>query len=329
MKLFGLKHKIKKVILNFVQFGKGLYKSTTKIVKSIALWIIKSLQFFFNWIKEILNKLRRQIFSITNSISNFFIKILNKIQLLRKRIISLWKKIPYAWQDFIDYAKLEKSWWIYLLIVFISYSLCLNIIQSKIFILLGFSLYDSLDFKINHELASNILTSGLSLIATIFSIAFVIVGFLISSLKSYQEDTYDMIYKNIRLFPTLYISLTIIGSLVLFSLLRDSLNCATFVNLVVWGTFLILINLFIIGSLFVKVIAHIKPSYVYHYYFIELKKVSDRLNGGFKINKNKRKLEEMKVSLDERLSNASSNGEIDNLSHILSVIEEITKLKSK
>ena len=80
----------------------------------------------------------------------------------------------------------------------------------------------------------------------------------------------------------------------------------------------------IIGSLFVKVIAHIKPSYVYHYYFIELKKVSDRLNGGFKINKNKRRLEEMKVSLDERLSNASSKGEIDNLGHILSVIEEIT-----
>ena len=135
-----------------------------------------------------------------------------------------------------------------------------------------------------------------------------------------------MIYRNIRLFPTLYLSLTIIGVLIVLSLYRGSFSSITFINTVVWGTVLILLTLFMIGRLFSRVIEHIKPKNVYRYYFLEIKRIAKRVRNNFKVEKNRNRLEEMKVGLEERLLFASARGDTEGLKHILFVYEEISKL---
>ena len=175
-------------------------------------------------------------------------------------------------------------------------------------------------------MAFDLIESSIGVIATIFSIAFVIIGFLISNLRAYKEATYDMIYRNIKLFPTLYISLTTIGFLILLSMFRESFNSQTFINIVVWGIVLIIFTLFMISNLFGKVIEHIKPKNVYNYYFLEIKKIAKKVHHNFKIEKNRTRLDEMKVGLEERLVSASSKGDTESLNHILSVYDEISQL---
>jgi hypothetical protein len=263
---------------------------------------------------------------IKNFIKSCKLWLVNKINSIRRWGLKLLHQILFGFQDFDDFTKSSKSWFLYIILITISFILCNNKLQTTLSEFIDINIYNTL--KVDFKLACNLIDSSIGIIATIFSIGFIIIGFLISNLKSHQEDTYDLIYKNIRLFPTLYLSLTIIGTLVIISLLRDSLKLSTFINMVIWGTFLIIVTLFLIGRLFIKIIEHIKPKNVYHYYFLEIRKIAKRVHHNFKIKKNRIKMNEMKVSLDERLSSASSKGEIENLNYILSIFEEITKLKS-
>lgn len=308
-----------------------------KICKRLANIFLNTLLTIIEWTLE-----KKRIFKIwqqklTQKINSFYqaIKkgsiigitwIVNKTKAVLSSILMILKQLPFYWQEFNYFAKSGKSWPLYLLLILLSFFLCNFRMHHYLSELINLNLYSLLNLNISIELAFNIIESSIVVIATIFSIAFIIIGFLISNLRAYTEDTYDMIYRNIRLFPTLYISLTTIGFLIILSLFRESFNPNTFINIVVWGIVLIILTLFMIGNLFSKVIEHIKPKNVYNYYFLEIKKIAKKVHHNFKVDKNRKRLDEMKVSLEERLISASAKGDTDSLNHILSVYEEISKL---
>lgn len=281
--------------------------------------------------KEKILRLRQRLTFLNQNIKDFsklwILCLINKFKAFLVWRPKFWQRMHFLLQDFNDFAKSSKSWKLYIFLILLSFSFCNCKLQNYLTYYFDFNFYNFSGIKVGFELACKMIDSSIGFVAAIFSIAFIIIGFLISTIKSHQEDTYDMIYKNILLFPTLYLSLTIMGFLMVFSLLRDSLNSITFINIVLWETFLIIVTLFRIGILFIKVIEHIKPKNVYNYYFLEIKKIAKRVHHNFKAEKNRKRLEEMKVSLEERLLNASANGETESLNHILSVYEEISKLE--
>ena len=294
---------------------------------SIYKWTSETSQIFRAWLQKLIQKINSYSLTIKKGTIIGAIWIINKTKAIFIYIFKKLKQLPFYLQEFNYFAKSGKSWPLYLALIFLSFTLCRYSIHFLLSELINLNLYSLLNLNISIELAFDIIESSIGVIATIFSIAFVIVGFLISNLRAYKEDTYDMIYRNIKLFPTLYISLTTIGFLIIISLLRENFEPNTFVNMVVWGIVLIILVLFMIGNLFSKVIEHIKPKNVYNYYFLEIKKIATKVHHKFKIEKNRKRLDEMKVSLEERLVSASAKGDTDSLNHILSVYEEISQLE--
>lgn len=315
--LINISLKVRKIIIDFFQ----------KTRLTITKWISEKWQIFKTWTKKIFLKTISFYMIMKKEVFKGIMWILNKTKAVFSYIFKTLKQTPFYLQEFNYFAKSGKSWPLYLALIFLSFSLCSYSIHYLLYELINVNLYSFLNLNISINLAFDIIESSIGVIATIFSIAFVIVGFLISNLRAYKEDTYDMIYRNIKLFPTLYISLTTIGFLIIISLLRENFEPNTFVNMVVWGIVLIIIVLFMIGNLFSKVIEHIKPQNVYNYYFLEIKKIANKVHQKFKIEKNRKRLDEMKVSLEERLVTASAKGDTDSLNHILSVYEEISQLE--
>jgi len=240
--------------------------------------------------------------------------------------MKLLKRIHFISQDIGDFINSKDGWIFYIIVIGLTFGFSNNNIQKYLSGILNFNFYDIVGLNIDYDLSQKIIDTRIVNISAIFSISFVIIGFLINNLKKYSEDTYDMIYKNIKLFPILYTSLTVISCLIIVSLLRNSLNPNTFNNLIVWGTFLIILILFLIGYLFKKVIFQIKPSNVYKYFFHEIREAAERVNWGYKPTKSKEKLAELKLSLEERLMSSSASGDTENLKLILNIYEEICLL---
>jgi hypothetical protein len=315
----NIKSKLGKIRKRFVDFFHNARLAIDK-------WVSDKRQIFETWYKKQTQKINSFYLIVNEGLIIGSRWIVNKTKVALNYIFKLLKQLPFHIQEFNYFAKSGKSWPLYFVIMLLSFFLCNFRIHRFLSELINLNFYSLLSLNISINLAFDLIESSIGVIATIFSIAFVIVGFLISNLRAYKEDTYDMIYRNIKLFPTLYISLTTIGFLIILSLFRESFNPNTFINIVVWGIVLIILTLFMIGNLFSKVIEHIKPKNVYNYYFLEIKKIATKVHHNFKIEKNRRRLDEMKVGLEERLVSASGKGDIDSLNHILSVYEEISQL---
>jgi len=94
-----------------------------------------------------------------------------------------------------------------------------------------------------------------------------VVGFLMSNLAVKESFAYKILFKNSRLYPIIYFILSVIGSLMIISLLRDSINDNIYSKLVITGTYLVLLVLFLIGYLFRSII-----------HFTNSKKIQDLLH---------------------------------------------------
>jgi hypothetical protein len=234
------------------------------------------------------------------------------------------KKLNFILQDFIDFTNSSDSWLFYIPLIGLSFFICKNSIHECLISTFKFNFYEYSNLKFDVELAKNIIDTRIVNISAVFSISFVIIGFSINNLKKINEDTYDMIYRNIKLFPILYISLTVIGCLIIISLLRNTLNPITFRNSVIWGTSLIIIVLFLIGFLFNRVILHIKLKNVYEYFYNDIKRVSERIKWNYNTRKNREKLDDIKSNLNDRMNSAVSSGDNENLVYLLDVIRKVS-----
>lgn len=268
-------------------------------------------------IKSCINKTKTWFQVQFSNLLNIFFKIKSSFKLSQKRIF-------FAFQDLKNYTYKGSSWFFYVFFIGFSFFLCNYKFQNYLSQYFNCNIYNLI--KIDFDLAQKLMDTSIVSISAIFSISFIIIGFLISILQKYYEDFYDLIYNNIKLFPILYISLSLIGFLIIISSFRQSINPSTFINTSVWGIFLIIIILFFIGYLFNKVIFHIKSKNVYNYISNEIKKYAIRVKYNYKTEKNKKEFTEMKAILQKRLFYVSTIGDIENLDNILSVYEDISLL---
>ncbi len=107
-------------------------------------------------------------------------------------------------------------------------------------------------------------------IATIISITFVVIGFLINNIAVKEPLAYRLLFKHSRLYPIIYLTLSIIGCFVITSALRDCLHPGTFTRIVLAGCYLVLILLILIGWLFRSIIKAISPQEIIKLLEIEL-----------------------------------------------------------
>jgi hypothetical protein len=235
-------------------------------------------------------------------------------------------KYKIYFEDFQDFVLSKDSWPFYLLIIGISFLFCQQGFHEFVAASTGVSL-TQMGFVVDPTLAKSIVGSSVSYIGQIFAISFVIIGFLINNLKRYGEETYDMIYRQIRLFPILYVSLTLIGMLIMFSLFQDGFRPRTFANIAIWGSFGILVVITLIGYLFRKIVYQIKPRFVYEFYFKEIQKASIRIEANYQVSRNISKYNQIQRSLENRFLTACQNGDEENLSYILEVYDRILTAK--
>ncbi|KGO83745.1 hypothetical protein IP98_01573 [Flavobacterium cauense R2A-7] len=153
---------------------------------------------------------------------------------------SRWKNLCFRFSELIVESK---NWWIVILTV-----LSIYIISG----LLNINFLNILEIK--YETAKILVDQRASNIATIISITLVVVGFMINNLAVKEPFAYRLLFKKSYLYPIIYFILSVIGFFIILSTLRDHLNEFLFVRLVLTGTYLAIVVLFVIGSLFATII---------------------------------------------------------------------------
>jgi len=99
-------------------------------------------------------------------------------------------------------------------------------------------------------------------LATIISMTIAVIGFLLSNLSIKEPQTYKLLFERSKLYFIIYYSLTVIGSLILISTLRDTLPGDLFPKLVLMGTYMAVSVLFCIGYLFKTIISFASASII-------------------------------------------------------------------
>lgn len=115
--------------------------------------------------------------------------------------------------------------------------------------------FETLDvFKIDILTVKTIVDQRTTNLATIISISLVVVGFLINNLAVKSPITYKLLFKKSLLYLIIYLTLSTIFVFIIASTLRDTIPEFEYTRLVLGGTYLCLLILFIIGYLFRKII---------------------------------------------------------------------------
>lgn len=146
------------------------------------------------------------------------------------------------WRDFWFYISDSKRWWLVVL-------LALGFLSLSPFINLSFLNI----LKIEPATAIYIVDQRAANIATIISITLVVVGFLINNLSVKSPVVYRLLFKYSYLHPIIYLTLSTIAYFIVVSTLRDTLSSFVFTRIVLAGTYLSFVILFLIGFLFQKV----------------------------------------------------------------------------
>lgn len=138
----------------------------------------------------------------------------------------------------------KEQWWFVLLFVL------------SVFGIGSFITFESLQFiTLTSETSKILVDQRTTNVATIISITLVVVGFLINNLAVKSEITYKLLFKSSFLYPTIYLTLSTIGSFIIVSTIRDtSIPNFNYSNAVIAGTFLVFLILLLIGFLFRTII---------------------------------------------------------------------------
>lgn len=110
-----------------------------------------------------------------------------------------------------------------------------------------------IDFEDNTT--ANLIELRISNIATITSITLVVVGFLINNLALKSPLTFELLFKKLYLYSTIYLILISIGVFVILSTLKDSQDLFnSYNNAVLASTYIMIVVLFVIGYLFKTIV---------------------------------------------------------------------------
>jgi len=152
-----------------------------------------------------------------------------------------WEKL---YKSSLKYAFDKKRWWLIIIVILLIYF---------IGIVINIRLLNFIDIKL--DTAKIIVDQRTSNTATIISMTLAVVGFLMSNLAVKESFAYRLLFKNSKLYPIIYFTLGIIGSLILISLFRDTIKPEyIFSRLVLTGSYLVLVVLLLIGYLFRSII---------------------------------------------------------------------------
>lgn len=132
-------------------------------------------------------------------------------------------------------------------------------------IFLDFHVFNIITF--NKDTVRSLVDQRTTNIATIISISLVVVGFLINNLAIKSPVTYKLLFNRSLLYLTIYLTLSTIFLFIIISTVRDTIPELIYAKLVLAGTYLSLIILFLIGVLFRKII-----------YFTNEKEISSMLS---------------------------------------------------
>lgn len=151
--------------------------------------------------------------------------------------------------------KYEKSWVVSQLLAFVSYKQGVLIVPFVLTIFLTtFLLGDiSVFFDFGKETAQKLLEERIKNIAGLASLAFVVVGFLITNLSIRDEIGLKLLYRNTYLTQVVIATLTTLGCLIVLSTLKKKLPPPLFDSGVVIGSGLAIIIITLIALLFIRV----------------------------------------------------------------------------
>ena len=185
---------------------------------------------------------------------------------LKKNNASLQLLINVKEKKFKDFISGQSSWMIIIVILAIVYVICYlySYFFYRYFLFLNLI---NLDFSLSLQLI-DLRTSN---IITFISISFIVIGLLINNIKEKNKITYDIILKNINLYPTMYFSFLIIIVLLIQSTFRQNLDPYFFQNCSIINIVMIVIVLIFILILFYNVIKCIDIAYLNNLFTQELK----------------------------------------------------------
>lgn len=165
------------------------------------------------------------------------------ILLLRQKHKDLFEPFykPHS-RNLRNFISNSKQWWLILSVILI------------IFIISPFINIEILNFiEISTQTSTSIVDQRTANIATIISITLVVVGFILNNLAVKSPLVYGLLFKKTLLYPIIYLILSVIGTFIVISTLRDTLPSFIYSRLVLTGTYFALLILFLIGMLFRKV----------------------------------------------------------------------------
>ncbi len=147
---------------------------------------------------------------------------------------------------------LDSKNWYYIVIITLSFFFFLQMINIDFLNILEIS---DKDVKI-------LIESRTTNIVTLISVTFAIIGFLIANLAIKDSYIYNLIFINSRFFSIAYFVLSLIASFIILSTLREYLSVDIVKRILIAGTYLILIGIFLIGYLFTKLILYTNDKFL-------------------------------------------------------------------
>lgn len=154
-------------------------------------------------------------------------------------------------KNILDFLSRSNSWFVVVLVV-----PCLFLISLIDIPLLNV-------FVLKYETARSMVDSRVGDVATVISLSFVIIGFIISGIAKKSSVSYWLIVRKSWMFPIVYSGLSLIGCLFILSLLKDTLVPFHFTQLTIAGVYLSVFMLFLIGLLFRRVLSFADENILY------------------------------------------------------------------
>lgn len=143
---------------------------------------------------------------------------------------------------FINFVSERNQYWLIFLFVVIVLLVSLINIDFLNFIVL------------DYKSATIIVDQRTTNIATIISITLVVVGFILNNLAVKVPIVLELLFRKSLLYPIIYLTLSVIGTFIATSTLRDTLSPFAFKRFILAGTYLSILILILIAMLFRKIL---------------------------------------------------------------------------
>ena len=124
--------------------------------------------------------------------------------------------------------------------------------------------FESLNIiRIENDNIKPMVESRTTNMVAMISISFAVIGFLISNLAIKGNKSYNILFRRTFFLPIIYFSLTLMGSFIILTALKDHLDIQILGRILYVGIFLMLVDIVLIGILFSKLIVFTNSKQLY------------------------------------------------------------------